>query len=249
MLQSGEADLLTQNTTVTQSRDTQLRLNFPAITFYDAQAIMVPKKLNLSSTKELNGATICVLPGTTNELNLNDYFQKHGLSFTPVVIDSRDELFRAYAEGRCDGITSDGTTLAAQRRRLPVPADHVILPEPMSKEPLGIALMKGDEELRMMASWAFNTLVNAEELGITQANVDQMTSSKDPEIRRMLGVDKGLGTGMGVKDDFGRTLIKSVGNYGEIFERNVGPKTPIGLPRGLNRLWTQGGILYTPPNR
>jgi general L-amino acid transport system substrate-binding protein len=250
MLQSGEADLLIQNTTFTMSRDTQLRLNFAAITFYDAQAIMVPKKLNVDSALKLGGATVCVLPSTTNELNLNDYFQKHNMQFTPVVIDSRDDLFRAYGEGRCDAITSDGTTLAAQRLRLPVPADHILLPEPLSKEPLGIALQKGDDELRMIASWAFYTLVNAEELGVNQANVAEVAgSTKDPEIRRMLGVDKGLGAGMGVKDDFAVTMLKAVGNYGEIFERHLGPKTPVGLPRGLNRLWKDGGILYTPPNR
>lgn len=250
MLQSGEADILTQNTTVTMSRDTQLRLNYAAITFYDAQAVMVPRKLSVDSVLKLGGATICVLPSTTNELNLNDYFQKHNMQFTPVVIDSRDDLFRAYAEGRCDGITSDGTTLAAQRRKMPVPGDHIILPEAMSKEPLGIAMLKGDEELRMISTWAFNTLVNAEELGVTQENVEKIAATtKDPELRRMLGVDKGLGAGMGVNDNFAVPMIKAVGNYGEIFERNLGPKTPIGLQRGLNRLWTQGGILYTPPNR
>jgi general L-amino acid transport system substrate-binding protein len=183
-------------------------------------------------------------------LNLNDFFQKHNLQFNPVVIDSRDDLFRAYGEGRCDAITSDGTTLAAQRLRLPVPADHIILPEPLSKEPLGIALLKGDEELRMIATWAFNTLVNAEELGVTQANVDQVAAtSKDPELRRMLGVDKGLGAGMGVKDDFAVAMLKAVGNYGEIFERNLGTQTRLGLSRGLNKSWKDGGLLIAPPFR
>lgn len=250
LLQAGEADILTQNTTVTMSRDTKLRLNYGAITYYDAQGIMVPRKTGVDSVLKLDGATICVLPGTTNELNLNDYFQRHRLRYTPVVIDSRDDLRRAYAEGRCDGITSDMTTLASQRKLLPVPGDHTILPEPLSKEPLGIAMLKGDEELRMIATWAFNALVNAEELGVTKANADEMAAkSTDPEIRRLLGKQDGLGSGMGVKDDYALLLIRDLGNYGEIYERNLGLKTPLGLARGLNRLWNNGGIMYTAPHR
>lgn len=250
MIQAAEVDILTQNTTFIMTRDTQLRLNFPAITLYDAQAIMVPRKLNVDSVLKLDGATICVLPGTTNELNLNDFFERNKMKFTPVVIDSRDDLRRAYLEGRCDGFTSDATTLASQRRLLPNPDDHIILPEAMSREPLGIAIPKGDEELRVMVTWMFNTLVNAEELGVTQANVMQMAqTSKDPELRRMLGVDPGLGAGIGVDDRYGIKLISTLGNYGEIFERHLGRNTPIGLQRGLNDLWTRGGLMYAPPVR
>ncbi len=250
MLQAGQVDILTQNTTVTMSRDTQLRLTYPAITFYDYQGILVPRRLNVTSARQLNGATICVLPGTTNEQNLADFFRANNLRFTPVVIENRDDLRRTYAEGRCDGYTSDATTLAAQRRLLPNPDDHIVLPDALSKEPLGIAMPHGDDELRDIAAWTFNTLLNAEELGITQANVERMAeTSTNPEIRRLLGVEPGLGAGMGVSDRYAMLLLRTVGNYGEIFERNVGPNTPIGLPRGMNRLWNQGGIMYAPPNR
>jgi len=250
MIQAGQVDILTQNTTATQARDTQLRLNFPAITFYDSQGILVPRRLNVTSARQLNGATICVLPGTTNEQNLADFFRANNQRFTPVVIENRDDLRRTYAEGRCDGYSSDATTLAAQRRLLPVPDDHIVLPDALSKEPLGIAVPHGDEEFRDIVAWTFYTLLNAEELGITQANVEQMAaSSTNPEIRRLLGVEPGLGAGMGVNDRYAILLLRTVGNYGEIFERHLGPNTPLALPRGLNRLWTQGGIMYGLPNR
>jgi general L-amino acid transport system substrate-binding protein len=248
-LSSGEVDILTNNTTYVQLRETQLKFNYPSITFFDGQGILVPKKLGVTSVKQLDGATVCVQPGTTTELNLADYFRKLNISFKPVVIQSRDELTRAYAEGRCDALTSDATVLAAQRSTLANPAEHVILGELLSKEPLGLTVRRGDDDFRAIATWAFNTLVNAEELGITQANVDQMLSSSDPQIRRFLGVEPGLGASMGVSDKYAYNIVKALGNYGELYEKYLGEKTPLGIPRGLNRLWTDGGILYVPPAR
>lgn len=248
-LQSGEVDVLTNNTTYVMTRDTQLKFNFPAISFMDGQGILVPKKLNVKSGKELNGATVCVQPGTTTELALTDYFRKNNMKFTPVVIQSRDELTRAYADGRCDALTSDATTLAAQRSTLANPAEHVILPDRLSKEPLGIAVRHSDEEFRDIVAWSFNALVNAEELGVTQANVDEMAKSGDPEIRRFLGVEPGLGAALGVDEKYAYTIIKQIGNYGELYEKYLGEKTPLAIPRGVNRLYTQGGALYTPPSR
>jgi general L-amino acid transport system substrate-binding protein len=248
-LQSGEVDLLTNNTTFVQTRDTQLKFNFPATTFFDRQAVMVPKKLGVKSAKELNGATVCVQPGTTTELNLTDFFRRNNISFKPVVIQARDELTRAYGEGRCDALTSDATTLAAQRTTLAKPDDHVILPDALSKEPLGLTVRHGDEELRDIVAWSFNVLVNAEELGITKANVDEMLKSSDPQIRRFLGVEPGLGAGLGVDEKYAYNIVKALGNYGDLYEKYLGEKTPLGIPRGMNKLWTDGGILYVPPSR
>jgi len=248
-LSSGEVDILTNNTTYVQLRETQLKFNYPAITFYDGQGMLVPKKLNVTKLSELDGATICVQPGTTTELNLADQFRKLNISYKPVVIQARDELTRAYAEGRCDALTADATILAAQRSILPNPADHVIMGELLSKEPLGITVRRGDDDFRVIATWAFNSLVNAEELGITKDNVESMLSSSDPQIRRFLGVEPGLGASMGVSDKYAYNIIKALGNYGELYEKHLGEKTPLGIPRGLNRLWTQGGILYVPPAR
>jgi general L-amino acid transport system substrate-binding protein len=248
-LQSGEVDVLTNNTTYVLVRDSQLKFNFPAITFFDGQGIMVPKKLGVASALKLDGATICVQPGTTTELALTDYFRKHNMKFTPVVIQARDELTRAYAEGRCDALTSDATTLAAQRTAVPNPADHIILPERLSKEPLGLTVRHGDEELRDIVEWAFNTLINAEEFGITKANVDEMQKSSDPQIRRFLGVEPGLGAALGVDEKYAHKIIKKIGNYGELYEKYLGEKSPLGIPRGLNNLYTNGGIMYVPPSR
>jgi general L-amino acid transport system substrate-binding protein len=248
-LQSGEVDILTNNTTYVQSRDTQLKFNFPAITFFDRQAIMVSKALGVKTARELNGATVCVQPGTTTELNLTDFFRRNNISFKPVVIQARDELTRTYGEGRCDALTSDATTLAAQRTTLAKPEDHVILPDALSKEPLGLAVRHGDEEFRDIVAWSFNALVNAEELGITKANVDEMLKSGDPQIRRFLGVEPGLGAAMGVDERYAYNIIKALGNYGELYEKYLGEKTPLTIQRGMNKLWTDGGILYVPPSR
>jgi general L-amino acid transport system substrate-binding protein len=248
-LQSGEVDVLTNNATYVLTRDTQLKFNFPAITFFDGQGIMVPKKLNVQSALKLDGATVCVQPGTTTELALTDFFRKHNMKFTPVVIAARDELTRAYAEGRCDALTSDATTLAAQRTTIPNPAEHIILPEMLSKEPLAMAVRHGDEEFRDIVAWAFNTLVNAEEFGITRANVDEMQKSTDPQVRRFLGVEPGLGAALGVNEKYAYTIIKTLGNYGELYEKHLGEKSPLAIPRGLNKLYTNGGIMYVPPSR
>jgi general L-amino acid transport system substrate-binding protein len=251
-LASGEVDMLSNNSTWTLTRDSNVnKFNFPAIVFYDGQAIMIPKRLNVTSAKALDGATVCVQPGTTTELNLTDYFRSNNLKFTPVVIEALDELRRAYDQGRCDVFTNDFAALAAQRTLLSKPQDHVILPERLSKEPLSPAIRQGDEELTNIVAWTVFALVEAEEAGITQSNVDQIASSAtDPRVRRLLGVEGNMGESINAANkDYARTIIKAFGNYGEIFERHLGRDTPLGLDRAQNRLWTQGGLLYAPPAR
>lgn len=249
-LQAGEIDMVAANKTHTLTRDAQLKLNFPAVTFYDGQGIMVPRKSKIENAKQLDGATICVQPGTSTEVFLVDFFKKNNLNFKPLVMESRDELRKAFAENRCDALTADYTTLVAQRTLLPTPDDYVILPERLSKEPLGLTVRHGDEELRDIVAWAVYSLVNAEELGITQANAEQLaTSSTDPAVRRLLGTDKGLGQALGVDDKYGLLLVKNLGNYGEIFERNLGSGSALKLDRGSNKLWNQGGLMYVPPAR
>jgi general L-amino acid transport system substrate-binding protein len=251
-LASGEVDMLSNNSTWTLTRDSNVnKFNFPAIVFYDGQAIMIPKRLNVTSAKALDGATVCVQPGTTTELNLTDYFRSNNLKFTPVVIEALDELRRAYDQGRCDVFTNDFAALAAQRTLLSKPQDHVILPERLSKEPLSPAIRQGDEELTNIVAWTVFALVEAEEAGITQSNVDQIAgSATDPRVRRLLGVEGNMGESINAANkDYARTIIKAFGNYGEIFERHLGRDTPLGLDRAQNRLWTQGGLLYAPPAR
>jgi general L-amino acid transport system substrate-binding protein len=248
-MQSGEIDIMTNSTTWTMQRDSQLGFNFPAIIYYDYQGIMVRRSAGITNAAQLAGATICVPPGTTTELNLADWFRARRLSFTPLVIESRVDLTRAYDAGRCDAITYDATILYAQRTTLQNPADHIVLPDRLSKEPLSITVRHGDDQFHDIAGWAVFTLINAEELGVTQANVREQLNNPDPQIRRLLGVERGLGDGLGVSDDFGLRLIETLGNYGEIFERNLGSGSPLRIERGLNRLYTNGGILYAPPNR
>jgi general L-amino acid transport system substrate-binding protein len=251
-LASGEVDMLSNNSTWTLTRDSNVnKFNFPAIVFYDGQAIMVPKRLNVTSAKGLDGATVCVQPGTTTELNLTDYFRSNNLKFTPVVIEALDELRRAYDQGRCDVFTNDFAALAAQRTLLAKPQDHVILPERLSKEPLSPAIRQGDEEFTNIVAWTVFALIDAEEFGITQANVDQIAgSATDPRVRRLLGVEGNMGESINAANkDYARTIIKAFGNYGEIFERHLGRDTPLGLERAQNRIWTQGGLLYAPPAR
>jgi general L-amino acid transport system substrate-binding protein len=251
-LASGEVDMLSNNSTWTLTRDSNVnKFNFPAIVFYDGQAIMVPKRLNVASAKGLDGATVCVQPGTTTELNLTDYFRSNNLKFTPVVIEALDELRRAYDQGRCDVFTNDFAALAAQRTLLGKPQDHVILPERLSKEPLSPVIRQGDEELTNIVAWTVFALIDAEEFGITQANVDQIAgSATDPRVRRLLGVEGNMGESINAANkDYARTIIKAFGNYGEIFERHLGRDTPLGLERAQNRIWTQGGLLYAPPAR
>lgn len=247
-LQSGDADLLSNNTTWTIQRDTELGLNFGPVVFYDGEGFMVPKKLGVQNFKELNGATICVQLGTTTELHVADYFRAHNLDFKPVVIESLDELLAAYFSGRCDALAQDASQLAAHRAgRAGNPEDHVILAERISKEPLAPVVRQGDDQWHDLVDWVVFALMDAEEQGVTQRNVDDMLSSDDPGMKRMLGVSPGLGKGLGLEDKWVYYAIKAVGNYGEIFDRNLGEGSPLKLDRSLNRLWTKGGLIYGIP--
>jgi len=252
-LQSGEVDVLSNNTTWTMQRDTELGLNFGPVVFYDGQGFLVPKKLNVKSAKELNGATICVQPGTTTELNLADYFRSNKMDYKPVVIEKIDEVYAAFFAGRCDVMTGDASALAAQRiGRASNPDDYMILPERISKEPLAPVVRQGDDQWHDIVDWVVFALIQAEEMGITKANVDDMLKSDDPAIKRMLGVTPGMGKGLFGTDDYEKWAyneIKLVGNYGEIFDRNIGAGSPMKLERGLNNLWTKGGLLYAMPIR
>jgi general L-amino acid transport system substrate-binding protein len=246
-LQSGEIDLLVRNTTWTLSRDTSLGLDFLATNFYDGQGFMVKKSLNVKSAKELNGATICVQPGTTTELNLADYFRANNIRFTPVVIERLEENIAAYLAGRCDSFTTDVSGLASIRAaNTPVPADHVILPEVISKEPLGPSVRHGDAKWGDIVKWAFFATLEAEELGLTSANIDSQMNSTNPSIQRFVGATGGLGQMLGLDNKWAYNIIKQVGNYGESYERNI---VPLGIERGVNNLWTKGGLMYAPPLR
>jgi general L-amino acid transport system substrate-binding protein len=248
-LQSKEVDLLARNSTWTMSRDTQLGIQFVGVNYYDGQGFMAKKSLGVSSAKELNGASICVQSGTTTELNLADWFKANGLEFNPVVFEKQDEADAAYDSGRCDAYTTDASGLYSIRLKLQNPDDHVVLPEIISKEPLGPAVRQGDDQWAMIAKWALNAMINAEELGVTQANVEEMKSSENPEIKRLLGVDGDFGASIGLSPDWAANVIKAVGNYGESFDRNVGQGSPLKIARGLNELWSKGGIQYAPPVR
>lgn len=246
-LQSGEVDVLCRNATRILTRDTALGLDFAQVNYYDGQGFLVPKKLGLKSAKELDGATICVLPGTTTEMNAADFFRTQNMKWKPVVIEQTAELAKAYFAGRCDALTSDASQLAGTRAVAPNPDDHIILPEIISKEPLAPAVRHGDSQWRDIVDYAVLALIQAEEMGITTKNVDDMLKSNDPLIQRFLGVTPGNGKALGLDEKWAYNIIKLVGNYGEVFERNVGKDTPLKLERGLNALWTEGGLMYTPP--
>ncbi|MBT8367939.1 MAG: amino acid ABC transporter substrate-binding protein [Deltaproteobacteria bacterium] len=246
-LQSGEIDVLTRNCTQTLGRESALGLNFVQVNYYDGQGFLVPKKLGVKSAKELDGATVCTLPGTTTELNVADYFRSNGMKMKPVVIESTPELAKAFFAGRCDVLTSDASQLASTRAVAPNPADYAILPEIISKEPLGPVVRHGDDQWYDIVNFSVFALIAAEEMGITSKNVDQMLTSKDPKIQRFLGVSPGNGKALGLDEKWAYNIVKQVGNYGEVFERNVGPSTPLGIERGLNDLWTRGGLMYAPP--
>ena len=246
-LQSGEIDVLTRNATQTLTRESALGLNFAHVNYYDGQGFLVPKKLGLKSAKELDGATVCVLPGTTTELNVADYFRANDLKMKPVVIESTPELAQAFFAGRCDVLTSDASQLASTRSVAPNPDDYVLLPEIISKEPLAPAIRHGDDQWYDIVNFSVLALIEAEELGITSKNVDDMLTSKDPKIQRFLGVNPGNGKALGLDEKWAYNIVKKVGNYGEVFERNVGVDTPLKLERGLNALWTHGGLMYSPP--
>ncbi len=249
-LQSGEVDILSRNTTVTLQRDTELGLNFGPVVYYDGQGFMVTKKSGIKSAKELNGATICVQPGTTTELNLADYFRANKMTFKPLVIEKLDEVVAAYLSGRCDVFTTDRSGLAATRvARAPNPEDHVILPEVISKEPLAPTVRQGDDQWNDVVRWVVYALIEAEEAGITSKNIDEKLKSEDPGIKRMLGVTPGLGKALGLGEKWAYNAVKAVGNYGEIFDRNVGKDSPLKLDRGINALWSQGGLMYAMPIR
>jgi len=246
-LQSGEIDVLTRNATRTLSRETQLGLSFVAVNYYDGQGFMVPKKLGVKSAKDLSGATVCVLPGTTTEQNAADYFRSNSMDWKPVVIESTTELAKTFFAGRCDVLTSDASQLAGTRAIAPNPKDYAILPEIISKEPLAPAVRHGDDQFRDIVDFAVLAMINAEELGITSQNVDDMMKSNDPMVQRFLGVIEGNGAALGLDEKWAYNIVKQVGNYGEVFERNVGVNTTLGIERGLNALWTDGGLMYSPP--
>ena len=246
-LQSGEIDVLTRNCTQTLGRETALGLNFAQVNYYDGQGFLVPKKLGVKSAKELDGATVCVLPGTTTELNVADYFRANGMKMKPVVIESTPELTQAYLAERCDVLTSDASQLASHRSAFAKPEDHMILPEIISKEPLAPVVRHGDDQWYDIVNFTVLAMIAAEELGITSKNVDEMLKSKDPKIMRFLGVSPGNGKALGLDENWAYKIIKFVGNYGEVFERNVGVTTPLKIERGLNALWTNGGLMYAAP--
>jgi len=248
-VQSGEVDVLSRQTTWSLSRDSSLGLSFSPITYYDGQALMVKKTLGIKSAKELNGATICVQGGTTTELNIADFFQKSGLKYDPVSFASGDEAIKAFEAGRCDVFTTDASALYAYRLKATNPQDFVVLPELISKEPLGPAVRRGDEAWANIVRWTHYAMINAEELGLTSANVDEQLKSANPEVKRFLGTDGKLGEGLGLSNDWAYRIVKQVGNYGESYERNLGPNSPLGIPRGANKLWSDGGLQYAPPFR
>jgi len=249
-LQSGEIDVLSRNTTWTFGRDSALGINFVGVMYYDGQGIMVTKKSGIKSAKELDGATICVNQGTTTELNLADFFRVNSMKFTPVTYEKMDEVVAAYAAGRCDAYTTDRSGLAAQRIKLNPPSDHIILADVLSKEPLGPVVQHGDDQWFDITKWTYYVLLNAEEYSVTSKNVDDMkANSNNAEVQRLLGSKGNLGEKLGLSVDWAYNIIKQVGNYGEIYERHIGPKTPIGLDRGVNALWNKGGLQYAPPMR
>lgn len=248
-LQSGEIDILSRNTTWTQTRDTQLGLNFAGVNYYDGQGFMVTKKLGVKSAKELDGAAFCIQAGTTTELNLASYFRQHGMSFSPVVFDTSDQTAKGFDAGRCDVLTSDQSQLYAIRIKLENPDDAIVLPEVISKEPLGPVVRQGDDQWFNVVKWSYNAMLNAEELGITSANADEMLKSDNPEVRGFLGLEGPKGAGLELNDDWAYQIVKQVGNYGESFENNVGMNSPLKISRGLNALWTNGGLQYAPPMR
>jgi len=247
-LQSGEIDILSRNTTWTATRDTALGLNFAGVNYYDGQGFMVRKDLGISSALELNGASVCTNTGTTTELNVSDYFRANKMKYEVIAFEKADEVVQAYDAGRCDVYTTDASGLYAQRLKLKDASKHIVLPEIISKEPLGPVVRQGDDQWFNLVKWTVYAMVNAEEMGVTSANVD---SKKDgnPGEKRLLGVEGNFGKNLGVGNDWAYNIVKMVGNYAESFDRNVGPDTPLGIARGVNALWSKGGIQYAPPIR
>jgi general L-amino acid transport system substrate-binding protein len=250
-LASGEIDLLARNTTWTFSRDTDLKFEFVGVNYYDGQGFLVPKDLGVSSAKDLDGATVCIQTGTTTELNLADFSRVNNISYEPVPIETNAEGQQQYLAGACDVYTTDASGLAATRATFEAPADHVLLPEIISKEPLGPLVRHGDSEWGDIARWTLNALVTAEELGVTSANIAELAAAptNNPEVNRLLGTEGELGAMIGLDANWAANAIAAGGNYGELFEKNIGESTPIGLARGLNAMWTEGGLIYSPPFR
>ncbi len=247
-LTSGEIDVLARNTTWTQTRDTDFG-EFVGVNYYDGQGFMVPKALGVASALELDGAAVCTNTGTTTELNVADFFRANNLNYTVVAFEKADEVVAAYDAGRCDVYTTDRSGLAAQRTKLSKPDDHVVLPEIISKEPLGPLVRHGDSGWGDIARWSLNCMINAEELGVNSGNAAEMAKSDNPGIKRMMGTEGDMGSKLGLDNSFCSNIISSVGNYAESYDRNVGPDTPLKLDRGVNALWSQGGILYAAPMR
>ena len=250
MLGSGEGDVLYRNTTWTMTRDTDLGLNFAGVNYYDGQGFMIPKSLGITSAKDLDGASVCIQTGTTTELNLADFFRTNNMSYEPITVENEDESRTNYEAGRCDVYTTDASALAAVRSKLADPTAHAILPEIISKEPLGPSVREGDEQWFDVVKWVLNGLILAEEYGVTSANVDELAKgTESPDINRLLGSEGEFGPMIGLDQDWMVNAIRAMGNYGEIFERNIGVNTPVALERGLNAQYKDGGILYAPPIR
>ena len=249
-LQSGEVDVLSRNTTWTSSRDSAMGLNFTGVTYYDGQGFLVNKSLGVSSAKELDGATVCIQAGTTTELNLADYFRANNHKYTPITYDTSDESAKSLESGRCDVLTSDQSQLYAQRIKLAKPDEYVVLPEVISKEPLGPLVRQGDEEWFDIVRWTLFAMLNAEELGVDSKNVEQMAkTAKNPDVARLLGAEGEYGKDLKLPRDWVVQIVRQVGNYGEVFERNIGSGSELKIERGLNALWNQGGVQYAPPVR
>ncbi|MEM7461100.1 MAG: amino acid ABC transporter substrate-binding protein [Pseudomonadota bacterium] len=248
-LQSGEVDVLSRNTTWTMSRDTSLGLNFAGVNYYDGQGFMVRSSLDVKSALELSGASICTNTGTTTELNVADYFRANNMEYEVVAFEKADEVVAAYDAGRCDVYTTDQSGLYAQRLKLTNPGEHIVLPEIISKEPLGPVVRQGDDQWFNLVKWTHFAMVNAEEFGVTSGNVDEMMKTENPGIKRLLGTEGTFGEMIGVGNDWAYNIIKQVGNYAETFDRNVGPETPLQISRGVNDLWSKGGLQYAPPVR
>lgn len=248
-LQSGEIDVLTRNTTVTLTRDTSLGLDFTAVNYFDGQGFLVKKESGITGIAGLNGATICLQTGTTTELNVADYFRTHNLTYQIVAFDRNDEALAAYDQGRCDALTTDASGLYAERLELKDPTAHIILPDLISKEPLATTVRQGDDQWEDIVRWSFYAMLDAEEFGLTSVNIDDGKSSTNPEIRRFLGLDGAYGAMLGLSNDWAYNIVKQVGNYGEVFERNLGMGSPLGIPRGLNAQWNKGGLMYGMPIR
>jgi len=248
-LQSGEVDVLSRNTTWTATRDTALGLNFAGVNYYDGQGFMVRKSLGVKSAMELAGAAVCTNLGTTTELNVADFFRGNNMDYKLVAFEKADEVVAAYDAGRCDVYTTDQSGLAAQRLKLGSPNDHVVLPEVISKEPLGPVVRHGDDQWLDIVKWSLFAMLESEEMGINSGNADAMKTNKNPGIKRMMGTEGDVGKNLGLSADWAYNIIKQVGNYGESFERNVGMNTPLQLPRGVNNLWNNGGLMYPMPAR